>query len=65
MQLRLQRAVEGLSVAAASYYVVGLSVRAISVLQCIAVAIDREIAIAIAIPAIVNSTGVTVSRQAQ
>ena len=65
MQLRLQRAVEGLSVAAVSYYVVGLSVRAISVLPCIAVAIDREIAIAIAIPAIVNSTGVTVSRQAQ
>jgi uncharacterized membrane-anchored protein len=53
MQLRLQRTVEGLSIAAASYYVVGLLAHAAVLLPMIGVRIDPELAAAISIPFVV------------
>lgn len=53
LQLRLQQTVEGLSVAAISYYVVGLVGYAAKALQSGGVAVNPEIAMGVSLPVIV------------
>ncbi|SBT04120.1 conserved hypothetical protein [Candidatus Accumulibacter aalborgensis] len=53
LQLRLQETVEGLSVAAVSYYVVGLIGYAAKAVKAAGVAVDTEIVTGIAIPIVV------------
>lgn len=52
LQLRLQETVEGLSVAAITYYVVGLVGYAAQALYAIGLPVDKEIAIGAAIPVV-------------
>ncbi len=52
LQLRLQQTVEGLSIAAITYYVVGLVGYAAKALKAGGVAVDPEIAMGIAIPVV-------------
>ena len=53
IQLRLQQTVEGLSVAAISYYVVGLVGYAAKALKSGGVALDPELAMGIAVPVVI------------
>jgi uncharacterized membrane-anchored protein len=53
LQLRLQQTVEALSIAAASYYVVGLISHASILLPRFGVGVDPEIATALSIPGVV------------
>jgi uncharacterized membrane-anchored protein len=53
LQLRLQQTVEGLSVAAISYYVVGLVGYAAKALKAGGVALDPELAMGIAVPVVI------------
>lgn len=50
LQLRLQQAVEGLSVVAISYYVVGLLGHAVALLSFAGLKVDRELVTALAVP---------------
>jgi uncharacterized membrane-anchored protein len=50
LQLRLQQAVEGLSVVAISYYLVGLVGHAAALLHYVGVDLDREVVTAFAVP---------------
>jgi uncharacterized membrane-anchored protein len=52
LQLRLQETVEGLSVAAITYYVVGLVGYAAQALHAVGLPVDKEIAIGVAIPVV-------------
>lgn len=52
LQLRLQETVEGLSVAAITYYTVGLVGYAAQALHAVGVPVDKEIAIGVAIPVV-------------
>ncbi|MEK9967755.1 MAG: DUF3422 domain-containing protein [Ferrovibrio sp.] len=52
LQLRLQETVEGLSVAAITYYMVGLVGYAAQALHAAGVPVDKEIAIGVAIPVV-------------
>lgn len=52
LQLRLQETVEGLSVAAITYYVVGLVGYAAQALHAAGLPVDKEIAIGVAIPVV-------------
>jgi uncharacterized membrane-anchored protein len=54
LQLRLQTTVEGLSVAAISYYVVGLIGDAAKALKPLGFFLDPEVVIAVAIPFVVG-----------
>ncbi len=62
IQLRLQETVEGLSVAAITYYAVGLVGYAAQALHAIGVPIHKEIAIGIAIPLIAGSVWLGIRR---
>jgi uncharacterized membrane-anchored protein len=62
LQLRLQQTVEGLSVAAITYYVVGLVGYVAKGLKAGGVPIDPEIAIAAAIPAVVIGLAMVLRR---
>jgi uncharacterized membrane-anchored protein len=53
LQLRLQQTVEGLSVAAISYYVVGLVGYAAKALKASGVHIDAELVMGISVPIVV------------
>ncbi|HRD93531.1 MAG TPA: DUF3422 family protein, partial [Accumulibacter sp.] len=53
LQLRLQETVEGLSVAAVSYYVVGLIGYAAKAVKAVGVAVNPEVVTGIAIPIVV------------
>jgi uncharacterized membrane-anchored protein len=50
MQLRLQETVEGLSVAAITYYLVGLSGYALNALGAAGLHLDKDVATGVAIP---------------
>jgi uncharacterized membrane-anchored protein len=65
LQLRLQETVEGLSVAAITYYVVGLVGHAAKALEALGVAVDPELASGIAIPivAVLAALGVRYVRR--
>jgi uncharacterized membrane-anchored protein len=52
MQLRLQQTVEGLSVAAITYYVVGLVGYAAKAAKSVGVAVDPDIAMGVAVPVV-------------
>jgi uncharacterized membrane-anchored protein len=62
LQLRLQQTVEGLSVAAITYYVVGLVGYASKGLKASGIPVDPEIAMAVAIPAVLLLAGVLLRR---
>lgn len=55
MQFRLQETVEGLSVAAITYYVVGLVGYAAQAAHTLGAPVDKEIAIAVAIPVVAGA----------
>ncbi len=55
IQLRLQETVEGLSVAAITYYVVGLVGYAAQALHAVGVPVNKEMAIGIAIPVVAGA----------
>ncbi len=54
LQLRLQQTVEGLSVAAISYYIVGLVGYGVKGLKAYGVDINADIAVAVSIPIVVG-----------
>ena len=62
MQLRLQQTVEGLSVAAITYYVVGLIGYAAKGLKASGISVDPEIAMAAAIPVVIIILGFVLRR---
>jgi uncharacterized membrane-anchored protein len=62
VQLRLQETVEGLSVVAISYYLLGLTTYAIKGLKGVGVPLDPDIAALIAIPVIVGAVILGVKR---
>lgn len=61
-QLRLQETVEGLSIAAISYYVVGLVGYVVKGLKAVGVPLDPEVATALAIPVVVVGVWWTLRR---
>lgn len=62
LQLRLQQTVEGLSVAAVTYYVVGLVGYAAKGLTSAGIAVNTELAMAIAIPVVALSAALAVRK---
>ncbi|MBI3452968.1 MAG: DUF3422 domain-containing protein [Rhodospirillales bacterium] len=62
LQLRLQATVEGLSVAAISYYVVGLIGYVLRTVETVGVAVDHELATGVAIPPVVAAVWFGVRR---
>ena len=62
LQLRLQQTVEGLSIAAITYYVVGLVGYLAKGLKSVQVPIDPEIAIAVSIPLVASAAWLALRR---
>ena len=62
LQLRLQQTVEGLSVAAISYYVIGLAGHAFEGLKEIGVGLDPTLATAAAVPIVIVAVALIVRR---
>jgi uncharacterized membrane-anchored protein len=62
LQLRLEETVEGLSVAAITYYIVGLVGYAAKALKAVGVHIDPELAMGLAIPVVVGLTAFGIHR---
>jgi uncharacterized membrane-anchored protein len=62
MQLRLQQTVEGLSVAAIGYYVVGLVGYAAKGLKGIGVKVDPDVVMALAIPVVIGALAYGLNR---
>jgi uncharacterized membrane-anchored protein len=62
VQLRLQETVEGLSIAAIAYYVVGLVGYAVKGLKAAGVAVDVELATALSVPFVVAGVWFTLHR---
>ena len=63
MQLRLQQTVEGLSIAAVSYYVIGIMGHGMAALQHLGAITDAEVATAATIPFVVASVGYVVIKR--
>ena len=57
LQLRLQQTVEGLSIAAITYYVAGLVGYAAKALKVSGVPLDADVAVALSIPVIALALG--------
>lgn len=62
LQLRLQQTVEGLSIAAITYYIVGLAAYAFKGIQGMGVPIQPDVATGIAIPVVVLTVALVVRR---
>lgn len=60
MQLRLQQTVEGLSIAAISYYVIGLLGHAVGAAPHLGVSIDAHLVMALAIPIVLGAVAILV-----
>ena len=60
LQLRLQETVEGLSVAAATYYIVGLVSYAVKGLKPLGLTVDPELAMALSIPIVLTLTALRI-----